>query len=770
MQTAVIDVLADTNPMHHGVAANWTLLDEPEEWATFSVALEGEGNQWESHLAIGGMHCASCAINIEKTVIALDGVESVTVNAASGRARVVWTSDLTKPSHWMPAISAAGYGVVPAADGLMQDDRRKNQRLMLWRLLVAGFCMIQVMMYTMPTYYASPGEMTKDTLNLLRWAAWVLTLPVVLFSCGPFFKSALKDLKQRQISMDLPVALGISITFMVSTAATFEPTGWWGSAVYFDSLAMLVFFLLTGRWIELRMRDKTAGALDVLMRRLPSSVQRLTADGEFESVAVRQLNVGDELRVLPGEAFPADGVMTVGSTKVNESLLTGESQPVPKTLGTQVIAGSYNLSAAVQFKVNKLGQETRYAKIVALMERAAVDKPRLALLADRIASPFLILVLLAAIGSALYWWEVDHSRALMAAVAVLIVTCPCALSLATPAAMLTSAGVLAKSGVLVRKMQALEALTTVDTIVFDKTGTLTLDSMVVGGVTTDKTITIDEALQLASAMAQHSLHPLSRAISQASKTNADHGVSNVEEVPGSGLIAESVYGQLKLGSAAFCELADMIMSSNIGATVHLVSEVGWLASFEIVESIKPDAVSTIRQLTKNGFYIEVLSGDQLQSVQGVANTVGVDHAFGGCTPQDKLAHIQSLKKQGRKVLMVGDGLNDGPVLASAHVSIAMGQAVPLSQAQSDFVILGGQLAIVRHLITQAKRTMHIVRQNLLWAAVYNAVCVPLAVAGVLPAWLAGLGMAFSSLFVVLNAARLSRSSCSSEPETRLEAA
>lgn len=749
-----IDSLTETNVLPHEATAKWHLLDEPEEWSSFSVALEGETPQhWESHLAIEGMHCASCAMNIEKTVIALPGVERVNVNATSGRALVVWDAEQVKPSVWMHTISAAGYKVVPAADGLMQDDRRKNQRLMLWRLLVAGFCMAQVMMYTMPIYYAGPGEMTKDTVNLLHWAAWVLTLPVVLFSCGPFFKNALKDLKQRQISMDFPVALGISITFLVSTAATFEPAGWWGSEVYFDSLTMLVFFLLTGRWIELRMRDKTAGALDVLMRRLPSSVQRLKADGQFETVAVRQLSEGDELRVLPGEAFPADGVITVGSTKANESLLTGESRPVPKTVGAEVIAGSYNLTTAVQLKVSQLGQQTRYAKIVALMERAAVDKPRLALLADRIARPFLILVLLAAIGSALYLWDIDHSRALMAAVAVLIVTCPCALSLATPAAMLTSAGILAKSGVLVRKMQALEALTTIDTIVFDKTGTLTLDKMAVASITTDKSITEEGALQLASAMAQHSLHPLSRALSQGSQTNTDHLVTNVLEVPGSGLIADTVDGKLKLGSADFCGLSHI--NNSVGAKVHLVSETGWLASFEIVESIKPDAVSTISKLTKEGLYIEVLSGDQLPSVKSVAKIVGVDNVFGGCKPQDKLVHIKSLKEQGRKVLMVGDGLNDGPVLASAHVSVAMGQAAPLAQAQSDFVIMGGQLEMVSKLMIQAKKTMGIVRQNLLWAATYNAVCVPLAVAGLLPAWLAGLGMAFSSLLVVLNAARLS---------------
>ncbi len=734
------------------------VLDEPDEWSSFSTMLANGANQWESHLAVEGMHCASCALNVEKAVKALPGIISVDVSAASGRARLVWSADETKPSVWMNAINKAGYRSLPAADALMRDDRRKGQRLMLWRLLVAGFCMFQVMMYAMPVYYSSPGEMTPDTLNLLRWASWVLTLPVMFFSCGPFFKNALTDIKQRQISMDFPVSLGILIAFLVSSAATFEPSGWWGAEVYFDSLTMLVFFLLTGRWIELRMRDKTAGALDVLMRRLPATVERLNVNGQFERIAVRRLMVGDLVRVLPGEAFPADGQIASGETNADESLLTGESRPVSKGLGAEVIAGSHNLSTAVQVRIERIGGTTRYAQIVALMERASVDKPRLAILADRIAQPFLILVLLAAAGSALYLWQVDQSRALMTAVAVLIVTCPCALSLATPAAMLTVSGKLARSGILVRKMQALEALTNVDTIVFDKTGTLTLDKMIVGDISVNSSLTETEALQIAGEMARHSLHPVSRALVEATKNApqiTDKLVREVQEVSGSGLTAESALGRLKLGSTTFCDLSDDTKKTD-SSVVHLVSDKDWLATFEIVESIKPDAASCVRQVTENGLTVTVLSGDKLASVKRVADAVGIEQVFGDCSPQDKLAHIQTLQQQGKKVLMVGDGLNDGPVLASAHVSIAMGQAVPLAQAQSDFVVMNGNLAMLPYLIEQAKQTMGIVKQNLTWAATYNAICVPLAIAGLLPAWLAGLGMALSSLLVILNAARLAK--------------
>jgi P-type Cu2+ transporter len=740
----------------------WIALDEPAEWSNFSQPKDIKTQEWESHLAVEGMHCAACAINVEKALKSVPGVISADVNATSGRAHLVWDAAIVKPSDWMRAVSKAGYRALPATEAFSQDERRKNQRLMLWRLLVAGFCMMQVMMYAMPTYVAGTGDMTSDAKNLMHWASWILTLPVLIFSSGPFFSNAYNDLKLRQISMDMPVALGILITFVVSTAATFEPSGWWGHEVYFDSLSMFVFFLLIGRWIELRMRDRTAGSLDVLMRRLPSSVDRIKEDGSFERIAVRRLNVGDVVRILPGESFPADGTIILGNTSADEALLTGESRSVAKQAGTEVIAGSHNLTAAVQVRIDKIGQSTRYAQIVALMERVSVEKPRLAILADRIARPFLLAVLVAAAASAAFLWHIDHSRALMAAVAVLIVTCPCALSLATPAAMLTVSGALARNGVLVRKMQALEALTSIDTVVFDKTGTLTQDHMTVGQTSTNATLSEEEALQIAVTIAKYSLHPVSRALvatnnNQTATAGGTAQINNVQEVSGFGLTADSVYGKLKLGSAQFCGLKES-RSQNIleeVSKVHLVSEQGLLASFDIVEAIRPDAISAIHALQKSGIQVEILSGDKLQSLQRIAKMVGIDQAKGGCTPQDKLAHLQALQQLGRKVAMVGDGLNDGPILASANVSIAMGQAVPLAQAQSDFVILGGQLAMVTLLISQAKRTMRIVKENLIWAAAYNAICVPLAVAGMLPAWLAGLGMALSSLLVILNAARLS---------------
>jgi Cu2+-exporting ATPase len=629
-------------------------------------------------------------------------------------------------------------------------------------MMVAGFCMMQVMMYAYPAYTAAPGDLTPELEQLLRWASWVLSLPVIFFSCAPFFSNAWRDVMHRRISMDLPVALGMLITFAVSTAGTFDPAGTFGREVYFDSLTMFVFFLLAGRWLELRLRDKTAGALEALMNRLPDSVVRLLADGAFERVPVRRLRVGDVIRVLPGEAFPADGVLLMGVTSVDESLLTGESMPLTRSVGDELISGSHNVSSVVHMRVDRLGEQTRFAQIVSLMESASTTKPPLAKLADTIAKPFLAGVLIAAGLACAYWWSIDPGKALMVAVSVLVVTCPCALSLATPAAMLSAAGALAKHGVLVRRLEAFESLAAVDTVMFDKTGTLTRDAMVLGKITKRVDVTEHDALGMAAALAQYSLHPASKAIAEAARLTCGVStwqVSGLKEQTGQGVAGNlSAPAQpersraLWLGSASFCGLSDQ---NSTMLTVHLSDAQGWLASFELQEMIRPDAAQTVAELVRMGIEVHLLSGDASAAAHRVAEQVGIKNAKGQCSPQDKLIFLRQSQVLGHRVAVVGDGLNDGPVMAGAHASFAFGQAVPLAQAQADFLVSGTRLADVLDAVRLSRRTLLVVRQNLWWAAFYNATCVPLAILGWLPAWLAGLGMASSSLLVVLNALRLS---------------
>ena len=752
-------------PDLESLAAQWSLLDLAQEWSDFSQSSEQEAHQWTSSVVFEGMYCTACAINIEEALMSVPGVKSAQISAASHRGRVVWSSDQTRPSDWMKAVAQLGYRTLPANDALANEVRREDARKMLWRLGVAGLCMMQVMMYATPVYMSEPHDIAPDMVQLLRWASWVLSLPVLFFSCMPFFKTAWLDLKQRKISMDLPVAIGMLVTFVVSTLGTFEPQGPFGAEVYFDSFTMFVFFLLTGRWLELRLRDKTAGALEAVMNRLPDAVHRRTNVGEWETITLRHLRLQDVIQVRPGEAFAADAQIVAGETQVDEALLTGESRPLPRALGEHVLAGSLNLTSTVQVQVTSLGKQTRFGQMVALMESASVSKPNMALLADRVAKPFLWGVLIMAALAAVWGWQYSPAHALMVAVSVLIVTCPCALSLATPAAMLSTAGALAKAGVMLRSLQALQSLAKVDTVIFDKTGTLTNEDFSLQHIATRDGIDADKALAWAAALAQHSLHPVSRSLLRAVGDKANRAVvlDNVKEFAGQGVQAtlrqaSEMAGlesrkELRLGSAAFCGVP---MKTSEVLQASLSDQDGWLASFEFAETPREEAAATLRALEDLGLRIRILSGDGQASVSQLASRLHIADAMGTCSPEEKLKQVKLEQAQGHRVAMVGDGLNDGPVLAGADVSFALGQALPLAQSKADFVFMASNLKPLVATIRLSKQTMHIVRQNLIWAAIYNFACVPLAMLGYLPAWLAGLGMACSSLGVVLNALRLSK--------------
>lgn len=768
-----VNVLAMTLPqgLQHAAGSEGDrlkLLDDPLEWAHFSHA--EPGGACVSSVVFEGMHCAACAITIEDALLQVPGVQSVQISGASHRGRVVWSPELTRPSAWMSAAALVGYRAVPANDAHTHERRRQEARRMVWRVAVAGLCMMQVMMYATPAYVTAPGEITPDMVALLRWASWVLSLPVLLFSCAPFFQAAWRDLRQRQISMDLPVALGMLATFVVSSLGTFEPDGPFGAEVYFDSLTMFVFFLLAGRWLELRLRDRTAGALEAVLNRLPDSVSRRTPQGDWERISVRRLAVGDILEILPGQALAGDGTIVIGQTQVDEALLTGESRPLSRGVNDRVIAGSHNLSSRIEVRIDQIGAATRYAQIVALMENASLTRPSIALVADRMAKPFLMFVLLAAAAAAAYGWSAGPAHAVMVAVAVLVVTCPCALSLATPAAMLAAAGALARSGVLVRRLEALQNLATIDTVVFDKTGTLTHDAFALTAIRVRDGQQAQQALFWAAALARQSLHPVSRALWAEARRQAlgqgclreleSQTLSVVSETAGQGL--EGVLArenqpslELRLGSAAFCGAPCLAGAAVDRLQVSLADASGWLATFELQEEVRSEAAEVVSQLHALGLGVLVLSGDAPLAVAQVAAAVGIAQYQGGCTPQDKLQQLRQLQQQGHQVAMVGDGLNDGPVLAGADASFALGQAVPLAQSKADFVLMGGHLGVLVQTIERSRQTLRIVRQNLVWAALYNAACVPLALVGWLPAWAAGLGMALSSLLVVLNALRLS---------------
>ncbi|MDP3823124.1 MAG: cation-translocating P-type ATPase [Burkholderiales bacterium] len=743
------------------------LIDDPAEQAGFTSWQQDAAGQRiaESHFALTGLYCAACADVIEHALRAEPGVVSASVNYATRRASVRWRTERTRPSVLVAAVARAGYAAAPDLAEPARALRQRAWRDALWRLFVAAFCMMQVMMYAAPAYVAAPGTLAPDLLRLLQWASWLLSLPVVLFSAAPIFREAWQGVLQRQVRMDLPVAIGIGVTFAASSVATFAPDTGLGHEVYFDSLTMFVFFLLGGRTLALRAQGRVAASLEAALARQPQAVRRLEADGSVTLVALRALGIGDRVRVLVGEAFPADGCVTEGQTRVDEALLTGESRPVPKQPGDAAIAGSLNLGAPVTLRVERLGADTRYEAVVALMRSALTQRPALVRAADRVAVPFLWGVLLLAAAAGGVWSFIDPARAVWVMVSVLIVTCPCALSLAAPSALLAAAGSLARRGVLVQRLDALEALANLQTLYFDKTGTLTEDRLELRAVhvlpaALQAGLDAPAVLAQAGALAAFSAHPLSRALADHAR-QAQASVappwSGVTEQAGAGLQAFAPgAGATRLGAREWVDASHPALPGITGAQVWFGDERGALGCFEFDEALRPDAAALLAGLREAGLGLALLSGDTPERVQRVAGRLGVADAQGAATPELKLARLAAAQRAGLRVGMVGDGLNDAPVMARAHVSFAMGEGAAITRSKADFILMSGRLADVLFARVTARRAMRVVRQNLGWALAYNLTCVPLALFGLFPPWAAGLGMAASSLAVVLNAMRIAR--------------
>ena len=750
---------AAASPDAHALA----VLDDPVEQRRFTRYSVDAGGapRADSSLHISGMHCAACAGLIEAALSRGDGVLEASVSAAAERARVLWSPQRTSVAAIVGAIRTAGYDAIPDAAVQAREARQCEHRLAIWRLFVAAFCAMQVMMLATPGYLARGNELAPDLRQLLETTSWLLTLPVLAFAAGPFFSGAWRAMRQRRIGMDLPVALGIAVTFVASSGATFDPGGVFGDQVYFDSLTMFVSFLLAGRWLETRARHRVAQVLESALAGLPDTAIRLLADGRVETVSVQRLRPGDRVRVPVGQAFPGDGELQDGPTQADESLLTGESAPVDKAVGAAVVGGSLNLGAPVSVRLLRLGDDTRLAAIVALMRDAMSQRPALARTADRWAAPFLWTVLLLAAGAAAVWSVIDPPRAVWVAVSVLIVTCPCALSLAAPSAMLAAASALARRGVLLQRLDALETLTWVSRVYLDKTGTVTDERLQWQGI--DRLAGCDESdaklLARAAALAGWSAHPLSRALVQSQRGQVDADLppwQSVQELPGQGLQANDAQGRCwRLGAAAFVDPAAPPAADDAVA-VWLGRDGRALARLRFAEALRPDAAAAVAALRAQGVEVVLLSGDRPERAAAMGKLLAVDAVIGGASPERKLAEVAAAQAAGQVVAMVGDGINDAPVLARADVSLAMGQGALLARAQADAIIVSnrlGDLVLARAL---ARRTMRVVRQNIVWALAYNLSCIPLAVAGWLPPWAAGLGMAGSSLLVIGNALRLAR--------------
>lgn len=719
------------------------------------VAPVGEHGR-EVLLALDGIRCAACAWLNERYLRGLPGVTAVSVNYATRRAQVRWDDRVATLGGIIGAVRRLGYDAYPFEAERQRLNDRKEQRAAVWRLFVAGFGAMQVMMYAVPRYIDATGTLTAEADQVMRWASLVLTLPVILFACGPFFSSALQDLRARRPGMDVPVSLGILAGFGASAWATVAG----GGEVYFDSITMLVFLLLGARHLEFSARRKAAVQLDRLARWMPAFAFRLRpgSGSDGERVAAHDLCAGDRVLVAPGDTVPADGVLLAGSANVDESLLTGESRPVEKAAGSPLVGGSVNLSQPLAMRVTAAGSETQAAAIGRLIERAAAGRPRLVEAADRVAQVLTGVVLATAFATLGGWLLVDPSQAVWAAIAVLMVTCPCALGLAAPIVLTSATGALARRGIVLTRGAAIESLAKVTDVVLDKTGTLTEGKYRVAQIDLLGDAGRDECLKLAQALESGSRHPAANAVTAARCAGAPFELQAVVHSPGNGVEGWRGAKRVRIGSIRFVagiagDPPPTVPAQAGQSAIYLGTEDRWLARMHLEDTLRPEAAPLVEGLSARGLKIHLLSGDDPAVVLQVARALGLERARGGVLPRDKQEYVARLQAAGARVAMVGDGLNDAPVLAQADVSLAMGEGAALAQRHADLVLSSGKLTGALDAMRIATGAMRAIRQNFAWALAYNALALPAAAFGLIGPWEAAIGMAASSFAVVLNSSR-----------------
>lgn len=726
-----------------------------DAWVTYDLAGVQErfvataGDRCSINLLLEGIRCSACAWLVERRLEREAGVAAVTVNPATGRARLEWCAGDARLSSLLRTIEALGYRphVLGLADTLEVALRERRQALK--RLAIAGLGMMQVMMFAVALYAGAFKGMDPMLKQFLRLVSMLVATPVLFYSGRPFMLGAWRSLRAGQFGMDVPVTLALLLAYGASTLNTFAARG----QVYFDSVTMFVFLLLLGRYAEMTARHHAGSTTDALARLQPASALRVTGGGDTERVPLGSVAVGDTLLVPPGETFPVDGVLLEGVACADESLLTGEPGPVIKRAGEALVGGSTNVGSAARFRVTAIGHETVLAGIVRLLTRAQTERPALARLADRWAAWFVGIVLLAATAVAAGWILIEPGRAFEATLAVLVVTCPCALSLATPAAITAATSALARHGLLITRADALESLARATHVVFDKTGTLTVGRPEVRYCRTLGGIDAQQCLRIGAALEQASTHPIARAFSQVPRPLPAPSALVVE--PGHGL--DGVVGGIRyrIGRRDFVAgLAGVRGEPDAGLYLGRSGE--WLADITVEDRLRTGAAAAVERLGQLGLTVEVASGDHAGAVARMAAAAGVARHHARLTPEDKIALVAAHEAAGRSVLVVGDGINDAPVLAAANVSIAMGGGAALAQTSADAVLMVQDLRILPQAITIARRSLAVVHQNLAWAVAYNLTALPAAALGFIPPWAAAIGMSFSSLLVVANALRLRR--------------
>lgn len=718
----------------------------------------------EASLILEGIVCAACVWLNENHVKKLKGVIDFRVNYSTHRASLKWNNEEIKLSEVLQAITDIGYNAHPFDPGRLETLQKKEKSAALRRIALAGVGMMQVMMPAIAIYIGESSDMSESMRNFLRWISLIVTTPVVFYSSKVFFTSAWRDLKRGVFGMDVPVSIAVGSAYLASVWATFTNTG----EVYFDSVVMFTFFLLLGRFLEMGARHKAGQVADALVRLLPDTAVRLdtTANGEELQTVIpaTELALSDRVLIKPGETIPADGTVLEGISSVNESLLTGENMPCGKNLGDQLIGGTVNIESPLIMQVDKLGDSTILSSIIRLLDRAQSEKPKLAKFADKSAGWFVLLLLAIALIVFVYWWFNDSTQAFWVALSVLVITCPCALSLATPAALTAATGNLTEQGVLTTRGHALETLAKITHIIFDKTGTLTYGKPKLTNTQVLADLSEEECINLAAGLESASEHPLALAIIDQSQKPAEMSQHRAES--GCGIEARLNNRTYRIGTKDFVsqitskklpkkQLENLKQNEDtLTSTIYLGMQGDWLAIFQLKDELREDAKDTVIALKKQGLVVSLLSGDTPLAVSSVAKKLEIEKAESQLLPADKLSYVQNLQAQGYVVAMIGDGVNDAPVLAAADVSVAMGKGSQLAQASADMILLSENLMLLPSAVKLSRKMLSIIRQNFSWAVLYNVVAIPIAAMGWVAPWMAAIGMSLSSILVVLNALRL----------------
>lgn len=731
----------------------WDIYDLPEVQAEFVIPFDDKLKQ--ANLLLEGISCAACGWLIETHLKKNPAIQSVTVNLSTHRCAIVWDAQYPLSSIFKSLV-AIGYLPRPATDDQQQQLIKKENRIALFRIGVAGFGTMQAMMVAVGMYTGA----TDFWLDFLRWLSMLVATPVVFFSAWPFFQSAWRSVQMRHLVMDVPVALAIGLAYSASVWATISGTG----EVYFESVSMFTLFLLVGRYVELRARHRNRLAFGNLAQLMPLTACCVREENGCEveqSMPIKTLQLGDLILVKAGETFPCDGRVLAGESAVVEALLTGESRPISKKPGDTVIAGTLNNHSPLKVEVTALGAATQLSAIERLATQAADEKPQQVLAADRIARFFIARLLIVCSAVFAFWLWYRPEQALWVTLSVLVVTCPCALALAMPAALSAATANLRKRGFLVARGHVIEALNGVNRVIFDKTGTLTKGKFAVEQVKLFSGVDIsdDQVLGFAAALEAGSNHPLAAAFQ---RWQDKYKAEDVKQITAAGVEGRIEGMTYRLGTAEFAAeflpdaKASLALPDALRTWLLLANEQIPLAWISLVDEVRPDAAILIQRLKARGISVELLSGDQSGAVAQLAQQLGIDDYIAGAKPGDKLSHLSQRQAAGDKVLMIGDGINDVPVLAGADVSVAMASASDLAQTRADSVLLNDRIEVIADALEIAQRTKSVITQNLRFSLVYNLLALPLAAAGMIPPWLAAIGMTASSLIVIFNALRLTK--------------